>query len=243
MLFDAAINTALIVPLVSGVIVLCFLAAFALARSSGFMGLRLKSIKDPVDGTLHVVSASMPPWNASASNYSLTGVIQAPGIPASPVEHSGLASTSKWPQAGADLPVTVERAQPTKFIIRWDEVDSSSTQATRLADQLAQSMNQAGAGGAQSGAPGGAVSSSGIVIDARSDPALRQQVLGMLKGQGIDVDQLRAAGAGAGAGASTGGPVGADVELLEKLSELHEKGVLTDQEFAEQKAKIVGSGA
>ena len=154
MLFDAAINTALIVPLVSGVIVLCFLAAFALARSSGFMGLRLKSIKDPVDGTLHVVSASMPPWNASASNYSLTGVIQAPGIPASPVEHSGLASTSKWPQAGADLPVTVERAQPTKFIIRWDEVDSSSTQATRLADQLAQSMNQAGAGGAQSGAPG-----------------------------------------------------------------------------------------
>jgi Short C-terminal domain len=243
MLFGTTFNTTLIVPLVGGVIVLCFLVAFILARSSGFMGLRLKSIKDPVDGTLHVVSASMPPWNASASNYSLTGVIQTPGIPATTVTHSGMASTSKWPQPGSDLPVTVERANPTKFLIRWDQIDSSSTQATRAAEQLAQSINQGQGAGTQPSAGGPGVSSSSVVIDARSDPALRQQVLEMLKGQGIDVDRLRAAGPGTRADASTGPAVGDDVELLEKLSELHEKGALTDQEFAEQKAKILGSGA
>ena len=60
----------------------------------------------------------------------------------------------------------------------------------------------------------------------------------MLHGQGVDVDRLRTAGAGGPAASS-----GSDVALLEKLSELHEKGSLTDQEFAEQKAKILGSGA
>jgi hypothetical protein len=237
MLFDAAISTILIAPLAGGFIVLCFLVSFALSRSSGFMGLRLKSIKDPVDGTLHVVSASIPPWNASSSNYSLTGVIQAPGLPATTVKRGGLASTSKWPQPGQDLPVTVSRANPTKFIIRWDEVDSSSAQGTRLADQLARSINQG-----QAGAAGSASNSSSVVIDARSDPALRQQVLGMLEGQGVGVDQLRTAGAG-GPAASGASAVGDDVALLEKLSELHDKGALTDQEFAEQKAKILGSGA
>lgn len=235
MLFHAVISTTLIAPLAGGFIVLCFLVSFALSRSSGLMGLRLKSIKDPVDGTLHVVSASIPPWNASSSNYSLTGVIQAPGLPATTVKRGGLASTSKWPQPGQDLPVTVSRANPSKFIIRWDEVDSSSAQGTRLADQLAESINQGQAGGS-------GLNSSSVVIDARNDPEVRQQVLGMLKGQGVDVDQLRPAAAG-GPAASSGSAVGDDVELLEKLSQLREKGALTDQEYAEQKAKILGSGA
>ncbi|MGI8573076.1 MAG: SHOCT domain-containing protein [Solirubrobacteraceae bacterium] len=235
MLFHAVISTTLIAPLAGGFIVLCFLVSFALSRSSGLMGLRLKSIKDPVDGTLHVVSASIPPWNASSSNYSLTGVIQAPGLPATTVKRGGLASTSKWPQPGQDLPVTVSRANPSKFIIRWDEVDSSSAQGTRLADQLAESINQGQAGGS-------GLNSSSVVIDARNDPEVRQQVLGMLKGQGVDVDQLRPAAAG-GLAASSGSAVGDDVELLEKLSQLREKGALTDQEYAEQKAKILGSGA
>ncbi len=235
MLFHAVISTTLIAPLAGGFIVLCFLVSFALSRSSGLMGLRLKSIKDPVDGTLHVVSASIPPWNASSSNYSLTGVIQAPGLPATTVKRGGLASTSKWPQPGQDLPVTVSRANPSKFIIRWDEVDSGSAQGTRLADQLAESINQGQAGGS-------GLTSSSVVIDARNDPEVRQQVLGMLKGQGVDVDQLRTAGAG-GPAASSGSAVGDDVELLEKLSQLREKGALTDQEYAEQKAKILGSGA
>jgi hypothetical protein len=35
---------------------------------------------------------------------------------------------------------------------------------------------------------------------------------------------------------------GADVpEQLEKLADLHDKGVLTDEEFAEQKAKLLGT--
>ena len=40
----------------------------------------------------------------------------------------------------------------------------------------------------------------------------------------------------AGAASSTGG----DLDQLEKLAELHEQGILTDEEFAAKKAQILG---
>jgi hypothetical protein len=95
------------------------------------------------------------------------------------------------------------------------------------------------------GEPGAAGGLSGVarlggatVIDTRLNPGLGDQVLGMLQAQGVDVESLREQRAQAAASGS-----GDDDELtrLERLGQLHASGVLTDAEFAEQKAKILGS--
>ena len=39
--------------------------------------------------------------------------------------------------------------------------------------------------------------------------------------------------------AHSGAPAGTDFELLTKIAQLHEQGVLTDEEFAAEKAKIL----
>ena len=45
--------------------------------------------------------------------------------------------------------------------------------------------------------------------------------------------------------ATPGAPTAARIRLrrLERLAELHEKGVLTDEEFAAEKARVLGGGS
>ncbi len=40
--------------------------------------------------------------------------------------------------------------------------------------------------------------------------------------------------------AAPSGPSSADIERLTELGKLHEQGILTDEEFAQQKARILG---
>ena len=56
---------------------------------------------------------------------------------------------------------------------------------------------------------------------------------------GITADASAAASAPAPAPVSTQGEV--DFDKLEKLSQLHKSGVLSDEEFATQKAKVLGA--
>ena len=42
--------------------------------------------------------------------------------------------------------------------------------------------------------------------------------------------------------AATGGMTHATMEELKQLGELHEQGVLTDEEFQREKARLLGSG-
>lgn len=76
-----------------------------------------RRMTDPVRGSAYVVSASAADPGASAQNYSITCVVTAPGIPATTVVHQGMAKTSKWPSPGVTLPVTVDRADPTRLRI------------------------------------------------------------------------------------------------------------------------------
>ena len=46
----------------------------------------------------------------------------------------------------------------------------------------------------------------------------------------------------AGSAQPAGGVSSEDVARLEQLGKLHEQGILTDEEFAQQKAAILGSG-
>ena len=107
-----------------------------------------RHMKNPVRGVLKVTG-----FYDHGSSTRITGVITAPGIPATPVEHKA-DKRGRW--AGSnELPVAVDQADPRKFVILWDEVDAVSWQsqekqaAQRLADQL-----NSGPGAGFSGADG-----------------------------------------------------------------------------------------
>jgi Short C-terminal domain len=176
-------------------------------------------MKDPVDGTAQVVGSTQPPDSATSSNVNLNLVVQAEGIPATSVELSCIAPTKKWPWPGSTLPVTIDRADPTRVRVRWDDVPDTGDVAQQQAEALAAQLNQGGAPGTAGGADVG-----GIV------EALQQA----MPGAQINVG---------GAGAQPASPAGGDdtVAQLERLSKLHESGALTDEEFAKEKARILGS--
>jgi hypothetical protein len=137
--------------------------------------LRHHRMRDPVTGTLRVASCSGPPSSVGWSRCELTGEVTAPGIAPAPVGCSCPAPARKWPQAGQDLPVTVDRADPRKLVILWDEVPPSRDAAgaqehARLLEEQANATTYTGPslpvtaqapGGGGTGAPGEATEQAG----------------------------------------------------------------------------------
>jgi hypothetical protein len=192
----------------------------------GLLGDSFKAMrmKDPVDGTAQVVGSTQAPDNATSSNVNLNVVVQAEGVPATSVEFSCIAPTKKWPFPGETLPVTVDRADPTRIKVRWEDVPDSGDVAKQQADALAAAMNQGG--GAAPGVTGvGAGDVNQIVA------ALQQAMPGA---------QISTDGAGGAAAPADAG--GTDtVAQLERLAKLKESGALTEAEFEREKARILGS--
>jgi hypothetical protein len=149
-----------------------------------------KHMTDPADGTLQLTSCSAGAYDAAYSNCRMQGVVTAPGLAPTAVEHVCLAPTKKWPQPGQTVPVLVDRADPTRLEVSWDDMPSNRDlgrqQAQQEAQRLAAQMSAAQAPG----------------------PAGQQQVLGApgrpvpgAAGGGLTPDQAAAAVSG-GAGAA-----------------------------------------
>ena len=101
------------------------------------MGIRSKwragHMKDPVSGVFRVTDWYDAHPHSSPPGTRLTGVIVADGLPPTPAEapadHKG-----RW--AGRnELPITVDRADPSNFRIEWDQVTQTDWRA--LAQQRA----------------------------------------------------------------------------------------------------------
>jgi hypothetical protein len=101
------------------------------------MGIRSKwragHMKDPVSGVFRVTDWYDAHPHSSPPGTRLTGVIVADGLPPTPAEapadHKG-----RW--AGrTELPITVDRADPSNFRIEWDQVTQTDWRA--LAQQRA----------------------------------------------------------------------------------------------------------
>ena len=94
-----------------------------------------RHMKNPVRGVFRVTG-----FYDRRSSTIITGVITAPGIPATPAEHK-TDKRGRW-AGNNELPVAVDQANPSQFAILWDEVDAVSWQsqemqaAQRLAEQL-----------------------------------------------------------------------------------------------------------
>ena len=110
-----------------------------------------KRMSQPARGTAQVVSASMPPYDATSSNCSMHLVVSAEGLEPTPVEHTAMASVKRWPSPGMTLPVTVDLADPTRLKIHWDDVQTQDQSAMQQAEQIAEMM-KGGAGATAQGA-------------------------------------------------------------------------------------------
>jgi hypothetical protein len=70
----------------------------------------------------------------------------------------------------------------------------------------------------------------------------RERKQGEQQEQAYEQGQQSAMAAPAPAAPASSGITSQDTERLAELGKLHESGVLTDEEFAEQKARILGTG-
>jgi hypothetical protein len=170
-------------------------------------------------------------------------VVQGDGVPATAVEHHGLAHHSRWPSPGMVLPVTVDRSDPSRLKIEWDEMEASSDRSRRTAEGMAAAMRGEGApGGAMPGGLGGA---QVINLSGRDLSQLSEDQKAKLRMLGIDPSALAAAqGAQPAASpppepAAAGGDMDDRLDQLERLARLREQGLLTEDEFMQQKRLIL----
>ncbi|MDQ3935440.1 MAG: hypothetical protein M3340_12510 [Actinomycetota bacterium] len=103
------------------------------------MGLFTKlRMKEPVRGTAQVVSTTGYRGDSSWQDIRLTLVVEAEGVPATPVVHRGICRADRWPTPGDVLPVTVDRRKPKRLKVEWDEVRSARDSAWDLATEIAE---------------------------------------------------------------------------------------------------------
>ena len=83
-----------------------------------------RHMKDPVRGVFRVTGCYDKRMYSDPPGARITGVIIAPGVPATVAEHR-FDSRGRWTNA-KELPVLVDRSDPTRFAILWDEVPATS---------------------------------------------------------------------------------------------------------------------
>jgi hypothetical protein len=92
-----------------------------------------KRMKDPVAGQALVVSVKAILPNANPVTFQGKLVVSADGVAKTTVEHKerywrkgtvgkDVSVSEIWPNAGQTVPVTVDRANPTRVRLDWDQI-------------------------------------------------------------------------------------------------------------------------
>jgi hypothetical protein len=172
-------------------------------------------IKDGLRGQAVVLSINQYVDQSSSARMPIRLMVHLEGREPYSVKHTCFVPRKKYPFPGTSLPVTVDRDDPERIRIEWDDVQTAD-------ERMDQRYGRSGETGGATGGPLEGIA-AGQVIDVRGDPALREQVLEALGQQGQ----------GAGAPADP-------LDRLKKLTELRDAGALTPEEFETQKKKILG---
>lgn len=191
------------------------------------MGLfsKLKGGGGGVRGTAQVTSCSQY-QEGIYSRCRMQLIVQGEGVAPTAVEFEGLVHRKRWPQPGMMLPVTVDPANPQNVSIEWDEVPDSRDRSRANAEAMAAMMRGEGA------AAGGL---GGAQVINLSGGELTEEQAAKLRMLGIDP------GAVQGAAAPAPKPEPDDqLAKLERLGALRASGVLTEDEFQEQKRRLLG---
>jgi hypothetical protein len=171
-------------------------------------------IKDGISAQAVVMSVPAPTEPARSYHLKITLSVRVPGREPYLLKHSCWVHATKYPSPGTVLPVTVDSNDPNRLRIEWDQVLTSEEQVRRQHEAML-----------KGGAPGGQSMDGATVVDARNDPGLRAQVLGMLAAQGVQPPQ---------------GAPSDQVDRIAKAAQLRDAGALTQEEFEQLKAKILG---
>ncbi|MBJ7329583.1 MAG: SHOCT domain-containing protein [Solirubrobacteraceae bacterium] len=199
------------------------------------MGLfRQPKIKDGIAAQATVVEMSDPRPNHDSATIDIDFSarihvrfrlrVEVPGQPPYEVKYGCQVKPKKMPHVGAVLPVTVSRDSPEKLRIEWDDAPDSQNNPNGLRIKSPVVFE-----------------SSTVQVDMSGGDHIPPEVAAMLKAQGIDLQAmvggapLPVAPAAAPAGDSM-------LDALERLTALRDQGVLTDEEFAAQKARVLGGG-
>jgi hypothetical protein len=220
-------------------------------------------IRQPVSGTATVTAATEPTGMRSPQEARMTLSVSGIGFEPFTVEHEEKCHTDRWPKVGMSVPVVFDLEHHDRIEVKWADVqpgqestppaatpqptmpvnDAIPPEAQQVVDQL-QNMF------------GGAAVTSHMetkVIDLSNNPEARAQMMGPLEAMtGMDLDGDGSVG-GNGAPASTTPPAAGNgaifaaasssgddaVSRLERLAALHKQGVLTDEEFAQQKKRLL----
>ncbi len=176
-------------------------------------------------------------------------MVTAPGVEPFSVKHQSLVvPTDRWPWPGMSIPVTVDRANPEKIDIDWDDVPRVGDTAMDEADAMVEALKEGGSAGAtvsgeaadmvaqlQQLFPGATVQVE-HAASAEVPPELIGQVeqaLGVdLDGDGVVASQPSQAGAAGGAPDDC-------IAQIERLAALRDG--LSDAEFeAEKQCLLAG---
>jgi hypothetical protein len=167
-------------------------------------------IKDGLPGTAAVQSSSVPTEAARSYNVSMWLDVYVEGREPYRVKHECMVKAGKHPWPGTTLPVVVDRENPNRIDIQWDDVKT-------VDERMAEAPGPAAPGAPAAGQP--------QVIDLRGTEL---------------ADQLRDALATAGASpADSGNMVEDRIAKLERLAKLRDAGVLSEAEFEAEKARIL----
>jgi hypothetical protein len=207
---------------------------------------KLKRMKDPVQGTALVVAVNDWSFGTNPNVCKMKLVLEAPGVPTTTVKHDNVIwahDIGKWPSQGSRLPVTVDRSEPTKFRIEWDEVKSVEQKASEYEKSEEQRLLDQAYGRKPPGTPDMPPGFEDVDPAAfEEDPELRELVQMENEEVAANLGPGAQARAAASAASGTSGDAPTDVaERLRKLDELKAIGELSEQEYQEQRQRIIQS--
>lgn len=193
-------------------------------------------IKDGERGHAIVMARDRPSESATHHYMRLSLQVHVPSRAPYLLEQRFNVKTTKMPEPGEQLPVTVDRDDPERLRIEWDDVP---TWRDKVQAQHEASL-QGGLTSGLAGAPN--VQITHHTIDATNDPAALAQVQALLQAQGIDLDRMLGGTPTPHAAQPADDGVDDVVSSLERLVRLRDAGALTQDEFEAQKARILGGG-
>lgn len=199
------------------------------------LGLFKKKLRDPVRGTARVLSATGADPSARFTPIDMMLVVQAPGVSATSVMFKqSAARTKKFPFPGQVIPVEVDRTEPTRVRVIWDEMPTQEEFLKQQGQNMAAQMRGEPADGQSNQASMNFGSSSGVSSEAAEV-----------------IEQLRKTFPGATVNVTNSPePTAPDaipqptdrIGQLERLAKLADDGVLTAEEFEKEKSRLLNGG-
>ena len=186
-----------------------------------------KILKKGMPGSATIVEKGMPP-HAGGRNFNLPMTLQVhvEGITPYEVADEWMAKATDYVALVGSIPVMVDREDHARVAIDWEELRERHEQQVTARREALAADGPAGAGAILGGAQ---------VIDARNlNPEQLQQMLGQLGARG--------GGQPTPGAEATASPADDQLSQLERLSALRASGALTEEEFEQQKRRILGEG-